>query len=86
MEQKKQNVLVLHLLLYLILLAFILFGCEEVNTPIKNSEFVIIKNSTPLKLVEIDSCEYFFGDWGNAAVLTHKGNCKFCEQRKLKLK
>ena len=86
MEQKKQNVLVLHLLLYLLLLAFILFGCNEINTNSKNSGFIISSVATPLKLVEIDSCEYFFGDWGDESVLTHKGNCKFCEQRKPKLK
>ena len=69
----------------LISIAFILFGCEEINTNSKNSGFVI-STGAELQLVEIDSCEYFFGDWGNASVLTHKGNCKFCEQRKPKLK
>jgi hypothetical protein len=69
----------------LILIAFIFFGCEKVNTNKKNSGFVI-STDAELQLVEIDSCEYFFGDWGNASVLTHKGNCKFCEQSKPKLK
>jgi hypothetical protein len=70
----------------LISIAFILFGCEKVNTNRKNSGFVISQYINPLQLVEIDSCEYFFGEWGYASVLTHKGNCKFCEQRKPKLK
>ena len=34
-----------------------------------------------IKIVEIDSCEYLWGDWGNATVLTHKGNCKYCKQK-----
>ena len=34
-----------------------------------------------LKLVNIDSCEYLYGEWGSATVLTHKGNCKYCTQR-----
>ena len=33
-----------------------------------------------LKLVNIDSCEYLYGAWGSATVLTHKGNCKYCTQ------
>lgn len=35
--------------------------------------------STPLVIV-IDSCEYI--SWGYG--LTHKGNCKFCEERRRK--
>jgi hypothetical protein len=79
MTQTKHNI-------YLLLIAFVLFGCKEVNTHTKNTDFVISKDTNPLQLVEIDSCEYFFGDWGYASVLTHKGNCKFCEQRKPKTK
>ena len=29
-----------------------------------------------LNVVVIDGCEYLYGPWGNATVLTHKGNCK----------
>ena len=72
--------------IYLILIAFIFFGCNEVNTPIKNSGFVISEGTDPLRLVEIDSCEYLYADWGNASLLTHKGNCKFCVERKTKWK
>jgi len=28
-----------------------------------------------LEEINIDSCQYLYGDWGNATVLTHKGNC-----------
>ena len=84
MAQHKNNI-------YLILIAFIFFGCKEVNTNRGNrgnSGFVISEGTSPLQLVEIDSCEYFFGEWGSnsTTVLTHKGNCKFCKQRKPKLK
>lgn len=37
-----------------------------------------------IKILEIDSCEYLYGDWGYAGVLTHKGNCKYCTNRNLK--
>lgn len=33
-------------------------------------------SAIPLTVVMIDSCEYLYGPWGNASVLTHKGNCK----------
>jgi len=81
MAQKKQKMLIFHLLL----IFFIFFGCEEVNTNKKNSGFVI-STGAELQLVEIDSCEYLFGEWSDASVLTHKGNCKFCEERKPKTK
>jgi len=29
-----------------------------------------------VEVITIDSCEYIYGPWGNATVLTHKGNCK----------
>jgi hypothetical protein len=29
-----------------------------------------------VEIVVIDSCEYLYGPWGNATILTHKGNCK----------
>ena len=29
-----------------------------------------------LNIVIIDGCEYLYGNWGSATVLTHKGNCK----------
>lgn len=28
-----------------------------------------------LEVVIIDGCQYLYGPWGNATVLTHKGNC-----------
>jgi hypothetical protein len=31
--------------------------------------------TNPLVEVKIDGCEYLYGPWGNATVLTHKGNC-----------
>lgn len=66
------------------LMAVLFTGCYEVNTPKKNSGFVLKRQMSPLIITEIDSCEYFFGNWGSATVLTHKGNCKFCLERNKK--
>ena len=38
-----------------------------------------------LKVIEYDGCEYLlFGPYSYAGLLTHKGNCKYCEQRRNK--
>lgn len=36
------------------------------------------------EIVKIDSCEYLELVTGDRYALTHKGNCKYCEQRKQK--
>lgn len=66
------------------LLIFVLFlvGCTERNVEKKTTEHIIRNGSTPLEIIIVDSCEYLFGDWGNATVLTHKGNCKNSEHGK----
>lgn len=46
-----------------------------------------INDDSFYNIITIDSCEYIFGKDRNAYnggyFLTHKGNCKFCEKRKL---
>ncbi len=44
----------------------------------KRITYPVTEGSSNVDLVIIDSCEYLFGAWGNATVLTHKGNCKNC--------
>jgi len=53
----------------------IMSGCAETNVEKANTEYVISHLNSPLKIVSIDSCQYFYGEWGNATVLTHKGDC-----------
>ena len=69
------------LLISTLLLTILSCGCHEVNTPRKDTGFLVRKDKDPLIIVEVDSCEYLLGDWGNQTVLTHKGNCKFCLER-----
>lgn len=75
---------------YIILLLVILFtSCVEPRVGynpemgvVDTTKIVIPKqidvdfSVIPLSVVVIDSCEYLYGPWGNASVLTHKGNCK----------
>jgi hypothetical protein len=51
-----------------------LSGCQSGNVETHQTEYKL-NDMVPLKLVVIDSCEYLYGPWGNATVLTHKGNC-----------
>ena len=59
----------------ILIIFLVLTGCEPNNVEIKSTEYRVNGHSS-LKLVTVDGCEYLYGDWGNATVLTHKGNCK----------
>ena len=58
-----------------ILWVLALFGCNESNVKTENTGYYVGEFVNELQVVEIDSCQYLFGDWGNATILTHKGNC-----------
>ena len=62
-----------------IILATLLIGmmgsCTTPNIKKTDTEYVVSTLHSTLKIVNIDSCQYLYGDWGNATVLTHKGNC-----------
>ena len=54
------------------------FGTENVN--IRKTKTVI--EGQHIEVYMIDGCEYIGKiSGGNTDILTHKGNCKFCEQR-----
>jgi hypothetical protein len=45
------------------------------------------RNDKGYKIIVLDSCEYiyaWFGEGNGGGSLTHKGNCKFCKQRRMK--
>jgi hypothetical protein len=58
-----------------ILIILVLTGCGTSNVESKSTNHIVKPGYQPLKIVTIDGCEYLYGDWGNATVLTHKGNC-----------
>ena len=37
---------------------------------------------TCFDVIEIDSCEYIIGGAGYKGYMAHKGNCKYCEERR----
>jgi hypothetical protein len=66
-----------------LLLALLLTGitsCSRQNVERKETIYTVGVHD-PLELIVVDGCEYLYGDWGNATVLTHKGNCKYCVER-----
>lgn len=68
---------------YLIVLAVLLAGCESRNVTTSTTTTVI--NGRNIEIYTIDSCEYIGRVVGSSTdVLTHKGNCKFCEKRNFK--
>jgi hypothetical protein len=82
MRTKLKNLLKPALLIGAVMCCF--SSCEKPNTPTTITNYQVGLYSNGIKIVEIDSCEYLWGDWGNATVLTHKGNCKYCAKRSLK--
>ena len=67
-------------LLLLALTAMIMVGCENTDA---NGHIKIGDGFDTPNLSLIDSCEYIYWGYG----LAHKGNCKFCaERRKQELK
>ena len=47
----------------------------------QQTKYKINNMNSALEMLTIDSCEYLYGEWGNATVLTHKGNCVYCIDR-----
>lgn len=69
----------------LITLALALTACEK-NPYYKAPATMVLErpltaSNRTLEIVLLDGCEYLYGDWANATVLTHKGNCKYCAAR-----
>lgn len=53
----------------------LLSSCYQPNVDKAPTKFVIKQGYSALEIVEIDGCQYLYGDWGGAIVFTHKGNC-----------
>lgn len=79
---------------YIIVIIYIglLIGCKDKANPNKGkwNELIPItiindgyNNQKRIYLYEVDGCEYIgYINGYQSDILTHKGNCKFCEQRR----
>ena len=69
------------ILAILMLAAGLFVGCETKNVESKTTDTTI--NNCQLEIYIIDSCEYIGRVYNtNSDKLTHKGNCKYCLNRK----
>jgi len=75
-------------IIILFLLSFLLSSCNFNEN--KNSSFKLKNNDnditfTNYEIIVIDSCEYIlYQSTYNYKEITHKGNCKFCAERRKK--
>ena len=82
MEQKlTPTERVIAIALFTIVFLALLSGLVSCNSPKPNvsktkTTYQFDDKNRPIDIVVIDSCEYIYGSWGYATVLTHKGNCK----------
>lgn len=60
---------------YLLLVMILLVSCDQPNVEKKSTTYILEPGYPPLQVMLIDSCQYLYGAWGNATVLTHKGDC-----------
>lgn len=72
----KEKVLILGMALVLIIGALVAACSDESNVKKITTIYQLECDGSKVQVVIIDSCEYLYGPWGNATVLTHKGNCK----------
>jgi hypothetical protein len=64
-----------------LLVAVIFFGCGEGNVEQKSTSYRL-SGCDDVLIVVIDSCEYLRFSCGNATWGSHKGNCRFCAERR----
>lgn len=71
-------------LILLLSVVALLTSCETKNVEVRGTDTRI--KGQPINTYTIDSCEYLgcvYG--GNGDFLTHKGNCTFCEKRRMEI-
>jgi hypothetical protein len=67
----------------LLTLAFVMCGCCETTiTNHRETKVDYMQDGFPITI--IDSCEYIRYANGQGPEFTHKGNCKFCAERRKK--
>ena len=64
-------------IILLVLTTLMMVGCREVS-----AEKVHVKEGE--RIISIDSCEYIERNVYYGIMLVHKGNCRFCKERRQK--
>ena len=63
-----------------IIALLMLAACNET----RKTKTVDNVSGTAFDVIEVDSCEYLISSAGYKGYMAHKGNCKYCEQRRSK--
>jgi hypothetical protein len=61
-----------------------LVGCGQSETKIDEKDRLHLKGDVytyPINTFEYDGCEYIAVGQGTGLSVTHKGNCKYCQER-----
>ena len=72
---------------YVLLVAVIFCGCDDMNRAEERSKIfktAVEVNGYQISIIEFDSCQYLISGVGYSQMMTHKGNCKFCTEKKKK--
>jgi hypothetical protein len=69
------------ILITLIVLVCIIIGSLETKKPAENFKVEDYPRVSRYGIQVIDSCEYIVSIYDRSRTVTHKGNCKFCQQR-----
>ena len=74
-------------MILLALTCLMIVGCDEINNKINEAEKAQQTKNTTIRewhneIVIIDSCEYISEEM--RGLIEHKGNCRFCEERRHK--
>lgn len=70
-------------ILSLLYIVFLSISCNsDVIDGEKTPYYVDYHDHTPLRVVEIEGCEYLIFSNEHKFAITHKGNCKYCMTRK----
>lgn len=70
--------------LIFIIAAMLVVGCKQMSREEMELNSIPIDAGPNVDIQVIGGCEYVVFKNGYAGGITHKGNCKFCEQRKIR--
>ena len=69
-------------IILLALAALMMVGCEQ------KEDYCIVGNKNGFTIIKVDSCEYLYKEitagYAGYGFLAHKGNCRFCKERRQK--
>lgn len=64
---------------FLIIVAVLMLTACNLPTKTRTTKNI---DGTTFDVIEVDSCEYLIAKSGYQGYMAHKGNCKYCEQRR----